>query len=180
MGRRHMLGLALLLLAAAAGCADSYESLAREERNLKNELADHLTRISDEDSAQAVMGGQVEKMRSKWNDHKDRYTKYIQSKELGSVDGMLKTLERVETGEARIGSPPNDLTLTKSADGNITVKGKTGGITKDIIDIFSDPVFIKAMKAADQRLHDQMERIKRITPSGLNLEKASKAGEILQ
>jgi len=171
MRKSPVLVVAAWTLVGAAGCQDTWAGFGREERNLKNELADYMIRIVDEETAQYVVEGPAKKLKEKWEDHKERLTKYIAAQDLGQIQMIFRKLEKED--KATMGAGQRVRTFTKAADGQVTIEGPAfEGSDKETIDTLTDPAFLKAKEAANIRLREQAERIGRIQPSGPFLQKA--------
>jgi hypothetical protein len=177
MRKPLLLSLTIVLLAGASGCTDTWAGYAREERNLKNELADYMLQIVDEESAQRIVDGDTapaKKLKDKWEDHKDRFEKFLKAQTLGQLKQALQQMETLQAGgEYKMGIGKSELTFTKGIGDTFTVKGTMDDSTKDAVETITDPDFIKAMRSANQRLEDQANRIRRIVPQGPNLQKAA-------
>jgi hypothetical protein len=162
-------------LFGAAGCIDTWAGYGREERNLKNELADYMTRIVDEETAQEVVEGPAEKIKQKWESHKTRKANFVKAQDLGRVESLLQTLKTSTTAE--MGAGQSIRKFTKAADDSVTMEGPAlDGSTKETLDTVFDRGYQKAMEAADKRVEAQRARIMRIAPAGPFLQKAQALG----
>jgi hypothetical protein len=160
MRKSHALLLAGLVLLGASGCIDTWAGYGREERNLKNELADYLTKVVDEETAKYLVEGPGKKLKEKWETHKERMTNFIKGQDLGSIEQKFRELEGMQSGKVEMGINKSKRVFNKSADGVITlVEGTAEGSMKETIDTLTDPDYQKAMKAAQTRLEEQSRRI---------------------
>lgn len=173
MMRRKFLPFCLLLLITlACGCTDKWANFARAERNLKNEWADYLIKVVDEDSAKVIVEGPLAKLKDKFEENKTRFEGFLKSQDLGQVDNALKQLKNKETGKVSYGMGATEKTFEKMQDGTLVIKGKfSEGSEQETIDTLSDPTFFKLMKAAEKRIDDQVNRISLIQPAGPSLQK---------
>jgi hypothetical protein len=160
-------------LVGAAGCQDSFANFLREERNLKNELADYLIRVVDDDTARYVVEGPAKKLKEKWSDHKQRVDTFIKAHDLTEVENIFKRLEYVDTYKWGWGDRGRD--FTKHPDGHVTWKGPpiVEESARDAIETLTDVDLKKAMDAANARMTAQAQRISSIQPSGESLRKVA-------
>jgi hypothetical protein len=160
MRRPVLLVFSAVVLVGASGCIDTWAGYGREERNLKNELADYLTKVVDEETANYVVEGPAKKLKEKWETHKERMTNFIKGQDLGMIEQKFRELDGITSGRVEMGLNKNKRVFNKSADGRITLEeGTAEGSMKETIDTLTDPDYQKAMKAAQTRMEEQSRRI---------------------
>jgi len=173
MRRPVILIFCALVLTGATGCIDTWAAFGRAERNLKNELADYMIKIVDEETAEQIVEGPAKKIAAKWEDHKNKMSNFIKAQDLGQIEAVFKRLEQVPSGKQEQGTGQRKRIFTKHPDGRITMdEGTAEGSMKETIDTLTDPDYQKAMSAAVSRMKEQSSRISRILPSGPYLQKA--------
>jgi hypothetical protein len=83
----------LFLALAALGCGDTPQALFRDVITSRNELADVMVRVSDEESAQPYIKSKVDKIKKKWDHIKERAEK--QFKDSSEDENLQKQLAQV-------------------------------------------------------------------------------------
>jgi hypothetical protein len=86
--RLGVLALAFL----ATGCGDNFPKLLQAEMSLANEVADHMLKIVDEDTARHFAENYTEKLKNTWDDVQKRKDLYMKNSELTNVGGAVDAL----------------------------------------------------------------------------------------
>jgi hypothetical protein len=120
--------LAVLSLAfAATGCGDTFPKLVQAEMSLVNEVADHMLKIVDEDTARHFIENYSEKIKDTWEEVQRRKDLFFKNSDLSSPSAVVDVLIRIANK-----NPETLNQAEKFLDNEIAEQGRNEG-ARDVI-----------------------------------------------
>jgi hypothetical protein len=131
----------LSLVVCVSGCPDGPPQILHDEINAASEVADYLSRVTDEDSARIALAV-AERLKSRWEDIKKRRENYI------------KLAEGTEKLQFAIWQDPDAVKAKLPADTPAQVKEVVANASRN---------YGKEMKASFDRLESDAQRVRFLT-----------------
>jgi len=157
MSRHSLLVGILCLVSAAAGCGDTPRAIFRDATLMNNELADLMSQVYDEDSAESQYKAKKDRFKDKWDNLKKRMRHFEQlaedrdeKTEHDLIQGALDTLDEAADTSLRVALEVQRLKeIVRRADGKTTTLGTLCALpqTYDVALLWIHNPYLKPMRS---------------------------------